>query len=59
MTPVPRLYTTEEVAEILKVNIKTVRNLIADRKLIAIQLGREYRISEDRLMEFLKENETK
>lgn len=59
MTPVPRLYTTEEVAEILKVNIKTVRNLIADRKLIAIQLGREYRISEDRLMEFLKANETK
>jgi excisionase family DNA binding protein len=59
LTPVPRLYTTEEVAEILKVNIKTVRNLIADRKLIAIQLGREYRISEDRLMEFLKENETK
>lgn len=59
MTPVPRLYTTEEVAEILKVNIKTVRNLIAERKLIAIQLGREYRISEDRLMEFLKENETK
>ncbi len=59
MTPVPRLYTTEEVAEILQVNIKTVRNLIADRKIIAIQLGREYRISEDRLMEFLKENETK
>jgi len=59
LTPVPRLYTTEEVAEILKVNIKTVRNLIAERKLIAIQLGREYRISEDRLMEFLKENETK
>jgi excisionase family DNA binding protein len=59
LTPVPRLYTTEEVAEILQVNIKTVRSLIADRKIIAIQLGREYRISEDRLMEFLKENETK
>ena len=59
MTPVPRLYTTDEVAEILHLKTKTVRDLIADKKLIAIRLGREYRISEDRLMEFLKENETK
>lgn len=59
MTPVPRLYTTDEVAEILQLKTKTVRDLIADKKLIAIRLGREYRISEDRLLEFLKENETK
>jgi len=59
LTPVPRLYTTDEVAEILQLKTKTVRDLIADKKLIAIRLGREYRISEDRLLEFLKENETK
>lgn len=59
MTPVPRLYTTDEVAEILQLKTKTVRDLIADKKIIAIRLGREYRISEDRLLEFLKENETK
>jgi len=59
MSPVPHLYTTEEVASMLHLHVRTVRDLIQDKKLKAIRLGREYRVSEDHIMEFLKERETK
>lgn len=52
------LYTTDEVAEILKMKVTTIRALIRDKKLPAIKIGTEYRISEEDLKNFLNENRT-
>jgi excisionase family DNA binding protein len=58
MSPVPSFYTTDEVAKILHLHPKTVRELLRQRKLKAIKIGSEYRISEDHLLQFIKEHET-
>ena len=42
-----KMYTCDEVAERYKVKVITVWDWIRQRKLNAIKLGREYRISED------------
>gem|GEM_PF-1410040 len=41
-----KIYTIEEVAEILKVHRTYVASLIAEKKLTAIKIGRFYRIQE-------------
>ena len=46
------MYTCDEVAERYKVRVITVWDWIRQRKLNAIKLGREYRISEDDLIQF-------
>ena len=46
------LYTCEQVAKRYGVKIITVWDWIRKRKLGAIKLGRDYRISEDDLKEF-------
>ena len=48
-----KLLTTEEVAEELKVHVKTVRDWIASGELEAIDLGQGYRIWKSDLMKFL------
>jgi excisionase family DNA binding protein len=48
-----KLLTTEEVAEELKVHVKTVRDWIANGELEAIDLGQGYRIWKSDLMKFL------
>ena len=55
MTTPPTFYTTEEVAEILKLHVKTVRELITGHKLGAIKIGKEYRISEEQLQKFIED----
>jgi len=55
----PFFYTTEEVSEILHLHVKTVRDLIRKKKLNAIQIGSEYRISDDHLTEFIKNSEVR
>jgi len=52
------LYTTEEIADILKMKVTTIRALIRDKKLPAIKIGTEYRITEEDLKKFLDENRT-
>lgn len=52
------MYTCDEVAERYKVKIITVWDWIRQRKLNAIKLGREYRISEEDLIEFENERKT-
>lgn len=47
-----RLYTCAEVASRYGVEIITVWDWIRKRKLGAIKLGKEYRISENDLMQF-------
>lgn len=46
-TPLPRLYSVEQIAEVLGVSTKTVRRRIAEGKLLAHRVGRQVRISED------------
>lgn len=46
------MFTCEEVAERYKVKVITVWDWIRQKKLSAIKIGREYRVSEDDLKAF-------
>jgi putative molybdopterin biosynthesis protein len=47
------VYTLEEVAERLKVSLSTVRRLVRENKIRTSRVGRQIRITESALMEFL------
>lgn len=51
-----KLYTIEQIAEILQVGDSTVRRMIADREIEAIKVGRQWRITETALQDYLKRN---
>lgn len=53
-----RYLTIEEVAEIMRVNARTVYRLAEKGKIPAIKFGKSWRINFDELEEFLKQ-ETK
>ena len=53
-----RVYTVEEVAKQLRVNARTVRSWIASGELIALDVGREYRISQTDLNTFIEKRKT-
>lgn len=48
-----RFYTIEEVAKILRVSEAKVRQLIQSGELRATTVGRQYRISEEALQEYI------
>ena len=48
-----RVYTTEEVAEILQVTKRTVYNYIKTGALKAVKIGKYWRISAENLEEFI------
>lgn len=48
-----KYYTPKEVAKLLRVNERTVLNLIAAGELKAHRVGRQYRISQEQLDEYL------
>ncbi len=50
----PKFYTIEEVAKILRVNERTVRKLIDRGELKTTRVGRQYRISQEQLDEYLQ-----
>lgn len=55
MNEKPIYYTVEEVKDILKVSIETVRRYVRSGKLPAIKLGNKYiRISHEDLNNFLE-----
>jgi len=56
--PSPTFYTTEEVAEILKVHVKTIREMIKSKRLQAVKVGQEYRITDEQIRQFIEENKT-
>jgi len=58
-TPSYKFYTTEEVAEMLCIHAQSVRNLLLQKRMGGIKIGMEWRISEDDLTEFIKENRNK
>ncbi len=41
-----KYYTPDEVAESLKINVRTVYNLIASGELAALKVGNQYRITQ-------------
>ncbi len=52
------LLTVEEVAKELRINPKTVRQYIASGELVAIVVGRGYKISRDDLEDFKRSRRT-
>lgn len=51
--------TVEQVAELLQVHWQTVLNYIKSGKLKAVRLGKGYRIPEQAINKFVKENSVK
>lgn len=48
-----KIYTIEEVVEILKVTRRTVYNYLKEGKLNAVKLGRSWRVTEEELNRFI------
>ena len=55
----PTLYKTQDVADYLLIDVDTVVKLIHNRELAAKKVGREWRISEDDLLEYLEAKKIK
>lgn len=53
-----QLLTPKEVAKELQLNLLTVYKYIRTKKIMAIMLGRNYRISKEDLDKFIKSNKT-
>ena len=53
------LYTTEEVARILKITRQTVYNYINDNKLDVIKMGNTIRVPKDELNKFIDKYRSK
>jgi len=58
ISPAPTFYTTDEVADLLKISAKTVREMIKDKRLQAVRVGKEYRITEDQIRQYVEKNKT-
>jgi len=54
----PKFYTTEEVAEMLKLNVRTIRAMINQKRLRAVKIGNEYRVTDDHLRQFIDDYQT-
>lgn len=54
MTDSIKLYTLQEVADIMKVTRQTIYNYVTAKKLRATKYGKEYRVTEADLQEFIK-----
>ena len=52
-------YTIKEISRILNKSGSTIRNWIYERKLGAVQVGREYLIPQQEIFEFLRKNANK
>jgi len=51
-----KVYTPDEVAEILKVTPATIRDMLRKGKLKGTQIGRHWRVTEEEIRRFLEEN---
>jgi excisionase family DNA binding protein len=56
ISPIGQVYTTEEVAEILKTSTRTVQRLIRLGRLKAHQVGRGYRVRDRDLQAWFEED---
>ena len=48
-----RVYTLDEVAEVMKITRRTLYTYVKEGKLKAVKIGREWRVSETALQDFL------
>jgi excisionase family DNA binding protein len=53
-----KLYTPQEVAAILQLNVITVYSYIKKKQLTAVKIGRNYRVTSSDLDMFIKSNKT-
>ena len=49
-----KLYTLQEVADILRVSRQTIYNYVTAKRLRATKYGKEYRVTEKDLQDFIK-----
>jgi len=49
-----KLYTLEEVADILKITRRTLYNYIKAGKLPAVKMGKYWRVSEEKLQDLIE-----
>lgn len=49
-----RVYTLDEVAEVLKITRRTLYTYVKEGKLKAVKIGREWRVSENALQAFIE-----
>ncbi len=49
-----KLYTLQEVADILRVSRQTIYNYVGAKRLRATKYAKEYRVTEEDLQEFMK-----
>lgn len=54
-----KFLSVEETAKILSVSARTVRQLIRSKKILAVKVGREWRIAEEDLRKYVAERKTK
>ncbi len=47
------LYTTEEVSNILKIDVETTRKFIQQQRIKAYKVGREWRVKGEDLRDFI------
>jgi excisionase family DNA binding protein len=47
-----RLYSTEDVADLLGLHVRTIRSYVREGKLRAVRIGKQYRIAHDDVVEF-------
>lgn len=52
------MYTIEEVADILRVSVSTVRNLIKRKELTAIRVGFQLRVKKEELDSYMQRQST-
>lgn len=48
------IYTVEQVADILKVSVQTVRRLIREKQLKAFRVGSQFRVKKEDLDAFME-----
>lgn len=49
-----KVYTLQQVADVLGFKLRTIRQWVKDGKLEATKLGREYRVTQEQLEKLLK-----
>lgn len=54
-----KFYELQEVADILKINIRVLRQYVREGKIKASKIGRKYLITEEEIKDFVKRNEKK
>jgi len=57
-TSTKNFLTAEEIAKELQLNVLTVYGYIKNKKLLAIRIGRNYRIAKEDLDKFIESNKT-